>query len=166
MEKIDRYLQSPEFLDLADRFLYQKALENVEHYFKRILDLQISKPIKKNQVKGLQITSNEKSFSQLYSMAKNQLEKARLRLKDPDLEESRDTIFWSMVCELIDNNKKGAFALKEQVKEILETQGLGDGTKKEKKVATEKLRSELTTIFFEHFCCHYYYLSNKPINPV
>lgn len=160
MDKIDSYLQSPEFWLMVDIFLYQAAVEEVNRYFAEIQDLSNgqSRPVKRNQVKGLQAVSQEQNLNQAKSMAKNQLTKARKRLKDPKTDHSTDTLFWSTVSNVIDNNTPGRFSLSLKASEVLGSKGLLPESKKERQAAIDRVSQTLSTVFFEHFCCHYYYL--------
>ena len=159
MDAIDTYLKSNEFLKLADGLLYQTAISEVGKYFEERAKIQ-KKPVNKNQVKGLQLVSTEQSLSKLKLMAKNQLDKARKRLKDSKTETSTDTLFWDRVKNALDNQNKEYFSLLTLTEEILASRGLLPDTKKERKSALEKLASALASVFFEHFCCHYY-LANQ-----
>lgn len=166
MEDIDKYLHSPEFLQISDVTLYQLAIDKVAQYFEQVRELPAGKdrPVKRSQVKGLQEVSNQEisnkeKKAQLMTMAKNQLEKALKRLKYPKTDKSSSTLFWKIVKDAIENNDQGSFSLTEQAREILETNNLLPELKKKQKVAKEKIFQALSRVFFEHFCCHFYYLA-------
>lgn len=158
MDAIDNFIQSQEFLSLADSYLYKAAINKVEEYFSRLETIPAKKlrPVKKNQVKGLQMSSRSRTLSELKKMASNQLGKATKRLKHPKIDKSGDTLFWSMVRDLIDNNSTGKFSLTAKAKEMLELKDSFPEKKKEQQKSMAKVTQALTIIFFEHFCCHYY----------
>jgi len=166
MEDIDKYLHSPEFLQMADVTLYQLAIDKLEQYFAQVQELPVGqdRPVKRSQVKGLQEVSNQEinnkeKKTQLMAMAKNQLGKALKRLKDPKIDKSSSTMFWKIVKDAIENNDKLSFSLTEQTRDILETKNLLPELKKQQKIAKEKIFKALSRVFFEHFCCHFYYLA-------
>lgn len=156
MDAVDAYIQSRAFLNLADTTLYKAAVSKVESYFNELKTID-SKPAQRNQVKGLQLQSRCCSISALKKMAGNQLEKARKRLKEPKLQKSGATLFWAMVRDLIENNTANQFSLATLAKELLKSTGNFPESKKDQQKAMARMTQALAIIFFEHFCCHYYF---------
>jgi len=158
MDAIDNFIQSQEFLSLADSYLYEAAINKVEGYFSRLetIPSNLARPAKRNQVKGLQLSSRTSTLFDLKKMASNQLGKAIKRLKDPKNDKSGDTLFWSMVRDLIENNSTDQFSLTGLAKELLERKNNFPATKNEQQKAMARMIQALALIFFEHFCCHYY----------